>query len=87
MTTQTPSWVNIALAAARLGVTVRHVKRLVSSGAVESTKRGGSRLIAVESIDDYLNRKRDVCHFQCHHWSREDLVEAVRQVMREMKSE
>ncbi|MFO6453096.1 MULTISPECIES: helix-turn-helix domain-containing protein [unclassified Aeromicrobium] len=45
-------------AAAALGVSRRHVERLVNHAELDSLKSGGRTLVIVASIDEYIERHR-----------------------------
>ncbi|MFO6454480.1 MULTISPECIES: helix-turn-helix domain-containing protein [unclassified Aeromicrobium] len=45
-------------AAAALGVSRKHIQRLVNSGELDSLKSGARTLVVVASIDSYVERHR-----------------------------
>lgn len=45
-------------AATALGVSRKHIQRLVNSGELDSLKSGARTLVVVKSIDAYVDRHR-----------------------------
>lgn len=45
-------------AATALGVSRKHIQRLVNSGDLDSLKSGSRTLVIVKSIDSYVDRNR-----------------------------
>lgn len=53
-----PMLVDYVIAAERLGVSVRTVRRLVAAGELRAVAIGAARRIHVEDLDDYTHRLR-----------------------------
>ena len=57
--------ITVMQAAQRLGLSLRHTRRLVTSGALVSSGTGTSRRVSVESVRAYGKKKSDIeagCH-------------------------
>lgn len=58
MSTVAPRACSLDDAAAAMGVSRKHIQRLVNSGELDSLKSGSRTLVVVASIDAYIERHR-----------------------------
>lgn len=58
MSAVTPRACSLNDAATALGVSRKHIQRLVNTGDLDSLKSGARTLVVVASIDSYVERNR-----------------------------